>query len=415
MIQLKPSTLALLAAVTAVLIGYVALEFAFPVMLKKENLLDFDIFHLVSTMIAEGNLRAAYAVDTFLPRQAELPGFSGWEMFWSYPPFFNLVVAPLSLLPAATSYMLFMVVTLGFYVWVVRALAGPAFHTILVLFLPLTLLIIRSGQNSFLTGGLIGLACVLALRQSRWSGVPLGLMAIKPHLALGVGIWALLDRRWGMAAQSFAVIGIFAALATLLFGTGVWAAALGGISETADALQEGRFPLFRMTTLYAFGLSLGFGHALALSLHVTGVAAAVGALDLLSRVKLPPRVLMGAGVFVSALISPYNYDYDLAMLAAAACLLFDMVMRHASKAEQYTIAAVILIIGTYGLSLTAIVDLIINDDLAQPVSISGPVLFAGGIVLFRVVWRSRDAAQASPHLKPPVAKAVFNPTQFRSG
>ena len=401
MIQLKPATLAVMAAIIATLIGYVALEFAFPVLLGKENLLDFDIFHLVSTMIAEGNLPAAYAVETFMLRQAELPGFTGWDMFWSYPPFFNLVVAPLSLLPAAPSYILFMVLTLGFYVWVVKALAGPAFHTILILFLPLALLIIRSGQNSFLTGGLIGLTCVLALRQSRWSGVPLGLMAIKPHLALGVGIWSLLDRRWGMAVQSFAVIGLFAALTTLVFGTGIWATALGGISETADALQDGRFPLFRMTSLYAFGLSFGFGHALALSLHVAGIASALGALVLLSRAKLPPRVLMGAGVVVSALISPYNYDYDLAMLAAAACLLIDTVMRHASKAEQYTIAATILIIGTYGLSLTAIVDLLINDEFAQPVSVSGPVLFAGGIVLFRVVWRSRNAAQATPNLRVP--------------
>ncbi len=410
MIQLKPATLAVVAAVTAALIGYVALEFALPVLLGKENLLDFDIFHLVSTMIAEGNLSAAYAVETFMLRQADLPGFTGFDMFWSYPPFFDLVVAPLSLLPVAPSYILFMVVTLAFYVWVVRTLAGPAFHTILVLFLPLTLLIIRSGQNSFLTGGLIGLTCVLALRRSHWSGVPLGLMAIKPHLALGVGLWSLLDRRWGMAVQSFAVIGIFAALATLVFGTGVWAAALGGMAETADALHDGRFPLFRMTSLYAFGLSVGFGHAAALSLHVTGVAAALGALVLLSRAKLPPRVLMGAGVVVSALISPYNYDYDLAMLAAAACLLIDTVMRHASKAEQYTIAAVILIIGTYGFSLTAIVDFLINDDFVQPVSLSGPMLFIGGIVVFRVVWRSRDVAQAAPHAHPSTAKAGFNPT-----
>ncbi len=401
MIQLKLSTLVLVAAVTAVLIGYVTLEYAYPVTLEKEHLLDFDIFHLVSTMIAEGNLPAAYALETFLPRQAKMPGFTGWEMFWSYPPFFNLVIAPLSLLPIPTSYMLFMVVTLIFYVWVVRALAGPAFHTILVLFLPLTLLIIRSGQNSFLTGGLIGLTCVLALRQSRWSGVPLGLMAIKPHLALGVGIWSLLDRRWGMAAQSFAVIGVFALLATLVFGTGIWATSLAGISETADVLREGRFAMYRMTSLYAFGLAFGFGHVAALALHMAGVAAALGSLVLLSRTKLPPGVFMGAGVFVSALISPYNYDYDLAMLAAAACLLFDTVTRHASKAEQYTIAAMILIIGTYGFSLTAVTDLIISDDTAPPISVLGPVLFAGGIVLFRVVLRSRHSAMASPQLETP--------------
>ncbi|NUH65528.1 DUF2029 domain-containing protein [Sulfitobacter sp. S0837] len=104
--------------------------------------------------------------------------------------------------------------------------------------MPLILLIIRSGQNSFLTGGLIGLTCMLVLRNSRWSGVPLGLMAIKPHLALGVGFWALLDRRWVMAAQSFAVIGLFGGLATLMFGTEVWAAAFGGIAETAQALSS---------------------------------------------------------------------------------------------------------------------------------------------------------------------------------
>ncbi|MCF7700252.1 glycosyltransferase family 87 protein [Loktanella sp. M215] len=408
MIQLRPVTLALLAAVTAALIGFVALETVFPVVLKKKVLLDFDVFHLVSTMIAEGNLRAAYAVDTFLPRLTKVPGFNGSEMLWSYPPFFDLVVAPLSLLPAAPSYIVFMVMTLGFYVWVVRALAGPAFHMILVLFLPLTLLIIRSGQNSFLTGGLIGLTCVLALRRSHWSGVPLGLMAIKPHLALGVGIWSLLDRRWGMAVQSFAVIGIFAALATLVFGTGVWAAALGGMAETADALHDGRFPLFRMTSLYAFGLSVGFGHAAALSLHVTGVAAAIAALILLSRANLSPRVLMGAGVFVSALVSPYNYDYDLAMLAAAACLLIDAVMRHGSKTERYTIAAAILIIATYWFFMTIVFGIIVSfglivvdEDTPQRVSLSGPVLFASGIILFRVIWRSRNDVQAAQHLKHP--------------
>lgn len=398
MIHLKPLTLAGVAAIFGVLIGYVAAELAFPLAMEKDRLLDFDIFHLVSTMIAEDSLQAAYAEESFLPRQAEVPGFTGWTMFWSYPPFFNLVVAPLSLLPIAPSYALFMAVTLGFYAWVIRALAGPAFHTILVLFLPLILLIIRSGQNSFLTGGLIALTCLLVLRKSRWSGVSLGMMAIKPHLALGVGFWSLLDRRWTMAVQSFAVIGLFAGLATLVFGPGVWAAAFGGIAETANALRDGRFPLFRMTSLYAFALSFGFEHAVAMALHVIGVIAAVGALVLLSFAKLPPRALMGAGVVVSALISPYNYDYDLAMLAAAACLLWDTVTRHAGKAEQYTIAAVIFLVGTYGASLAAVVPLVTGDATTRPVSILGPVLFVGAIALFRVLWRSRAAAQNAPQL-----------------
>ncbi|SEM90579.1 Protein of unknown function [Loktanella fryxellensis] len=396
MIQLKPRTRALLACIPLILIAYVAVEFAHPVLLDKRHLLDFDIFYLVSTMIAEGNLHAAYALETFLPRQAAQPGFTGHPMFWSYPPFFNLVVAPLALLPAALSYALFMTATLGLYVWVIRRLAGPAFQTVIVLFLPLILLILRSGQNSFLTGSLIGLTCILALRHSRWAGVPLGLMAIKPHLALGVGLWSLLDRRWGLALQSFAVIGVFGAVATLVFGPGVWSASLGGIAETTDAFRDGSFPLFRMTSLYAFATSFGAGRDAALALHVTGIAAAVAGLAVLSRAGLPPGVLMGAGVVVSALISPYNYDYDLAMLGVAACLLAGTVQRHASCTERLALAAVVLILGSYGTALTAVADLVLKMDVMRPVSLLGPVIFVGATIIFRVVWRSRPHTQTLP-------------------
>ena len=417
MIQLKPSTLALLAAIVGTLTGYIALELAFPVTIGKERLLDFDVFHLVSTMIAEGNLIDAYAIETFLPRQAEVPGFNDGEMLWSYPPFFSLVVAPLSLLPTVPSYLVFMTATLVFYVRVVRTLAGPAFHTVLVLFLPLAMLIIIAGQNSFLTGGLIGLTCVLAQRRSRWSGVPLGLMAIKPHLALGLGLWSLLDRRWGMAVQSFAVIGLFGALATLAFGTGVWTATLDSMAATAKALHQGRFPLFRMTSLYAFGLSVGWGDTVALSLHVAGVVAAVAGLVLLVRAQLPPRVVMGAGVFVSALISPYNYDYDLAMLAAAACLLTETVAQHASRAERGTIAVAILIVSSYWFVMTTGFDVAVRvgliaapDGPVKHASPLGPILFLGGVVLFRVIWRSRETPQAVPSVATAPMKAGLTPT-----
>jgi len=388
-IHLKTSTLVVIVLVVAALIGYVALAFAYPVALDKEHLLDFDIFYLVSTMIGEGNLAEAYAPVSFLPRQSLVAGFDGTEMFWSYPPHFNLIVAPLSALPISVSYTLFMAVTLVFYVLVIRALAGPSFHTVVVLFLPLVLLIIKSGQNSFITGGLIGLTCLLALRQSRWAGLPLGLMIIKPHLALGVGIWSLLDRRWWLAAFSLIVVAGVSVIATLAFGQGVWKTSFTAIAGTADVLREGRFPLFRMTSIYASALSFGAGHLVAMILHVSSVLAALGALVALSRAKLPTEVFLGAGVVVSGLISPYNYDYDLAMLAAAACLLFETIRQYASAKEKAVLVAVTLAIGGHGLAITVILDKVLNDKSAAPISVLGPILFASGIVLFRVIWRSR--------------------------
>jgi hypothetical protein len=363
---------------------------AFPITFEKTGLTDFNIFYLVSTMIKEGQLSAAYVSETFLLRQADVPGYDGSEMFWSYPPHFNLVVAPLSSLPLAVSYFLFTLITLIFYTSAIRALAGPAFQTIIVLFLPLVFMIILSGQNSFLTGGLIIWTCVLAKKHSRGAGFPLGLMAIKPHLALGFGIWALLDRRWWMAMFSLIVVALVSILATFVFGLDVWSYSIGAIADAGHVLSEGRYPLFRMTSLYAFAISLGIGHSLALSLHLVGVVTSLIVLVVLSRVKLPQNVFMGSGVFVSGLISPYNYDYDLAMLAASACLLISTVRHYASKLEKFVIISGVILIGTYGFLLKAITLYIMNTEATPSISLQGPVLFAGGFVLLRIVWRSRN-------------------------
>ena len=72
-------------------------------------------------------------------------------------------------------------------------------------------------------------------------------------------------------------------------------------------------------------------------------------------------------------------------------MLFDTVASHASKVERFIIAGVILIVGTYGFALTAVVAVIINDETAAPVSLLGPVLLSGGIVLFRILWRSKTS------------------------
>jgi hypothetical protein len=376
--------------VVLALIGYTAGTLMYPSFLGKENLSDFDVFHLVSTMISEGNLKAAYDADALNTRLAQIPGARDDEvMFWSYPPHFNLFILPLQLLQLAVSYFVFMVVTLAFYVFVIRALSGPAFHTVAVLFLPLVMVIIRGGQNAFLTGGLIGLTCLLALRKSRWSGLPLGLMAIKPHLALGVGIWSLLDRRWGLAALSLTVVAMLSLLATIVFGTDIWSTSLEAIGGTTEVLRDRRYPLFRMTSIYAFALSFGIDHHFAMLLHVAGVIVALGALITLGLAKLPSQVFMGAGVFASALISPDNSDYDLAMLAAASCLLFDTVAHHASKIEKYIVATVIVSIGIYGVAIQAVVKLFTSDPAAFWISLLGPMLFVAGIILFRVIWRSR--------------------------
>ncbi|MCX7560914.1 glycosyltransferase family 87 protein [Sulfitobacter sp. F26204] len=387
-INLKPTTMLALCIAAAALVLYVAFQIAFPVETGKANLIDFDIFHLAGTMIGEGNLAAAYDIPQFLARLETLPGHDGAAMFWSYPPPYNLVVAPLAWLPAWLSYILFIGASLAAYVAILRRLAGPDFHLVLLLMLPLMALCIRTGQNSFITGALVGLTCVYGLRSSVWAGVPLGLMVIKPHLALGLGMWSLLDRKWSIAAVSLTVVALICALATLVLGTEVWPQSLTAIRETGEILRDGNFALYRMTSFYVFGVTVGLEDQTALVLHLIVACAAVAVLAVLCFSTLPPAVKIGAGVYVSAMISPYNYDYDLAMLGMAMALLMPTVRRFAKPLEAKLLLAGVLVVSAHGLLTTVI--LRAADIRSLPVSLLGPVLLLMGIMLTVIALRERS-------------------------
>ncbi|WP_141246481.1 glycosyltransferase family 87 protein [Actibacterium ureilyticum] len=389
MITLRPITLLLLCVAAAVLAGDIAFELARPVQAGKSVLIDFDAFYLVGQMIGEGQLQGAYDPAVFDARQQALVGY-GEPLIWSYPPPFNLVVAPFAQAPNWLSYLLFMGGTLAAYLWILRAIAGPQFHATLVLCLALFPIVIRSGQNSFLTGGLIGLACLLALRRSVWAGVPLGLMVIKPHLALGVGLWSVLDRRWGMVAVAFAVSLLACGVATLAYGPAAWGWFIDAAAATQDFLRAGQYPLFRMTSVFAFGLSAGLGPTLAMVLHLCSAAAAIALLIAVQVSGAGLRRRIGAAVFVSALISPYNYDYDLAMLAFSLALLMPAIAARNTRLERGAILIGMWVVGFYGVAVSLGMDRGVLGTDWRGISICGPVLVLTGLVILRGALRARS-------------------------
>lgn len=377
---LRPATMLGLLVCALALIAYVALEFAAPGALEKSKLLDFDAFHLASVMMAEGNLTAAYDIPTFTERQSTLPGFDGTQLLWSYPPTFDLVIAPLGYLPAWIGYAAFMTGTLALFLWVMHRLDPGAFQMTLILFLPLITLIIRGGQNSLLMASLMGLTCLLALREHRSAGVPLGLMAIKPHLAIGFGIWALINQRWRLAATSLITVALFCGLSYAVLGAEAWTAFLDGVSATGDAFQNNTFTIFRMSSAYAFGLSMGFGHSLALALHGGVVLTALVLFIALLRQGISARDSLGLGVLLSALLSPYNYDYDLAILTVAAALLYPTVQSYAARWEQMFIVAAAWFIGFYGIAITTVIELVSPTSNGNPPALIGLGLVGIGAI-----------------------------------
>lgn len=402
-IRLAPRTLRLLAVVAALLILSVAAVTTWPLTFGKDHLNDFDVFHLVSGLIRSGDLATAYTPDAFVALQQHLPYNEGGPMYWSYPPPFNLVVAPLGLLPIGVGYALFMGATLALYVAMLRRLAGPRFHSLLLLMAPLMGLIISCGQNSFLTGGLLGLACILLLEGRRSGGVPLGLMIIKPHLALGLGLALLLRRAWwGAAAVALLTVALAVLVSALVLGPESWVQFRHGIAATGELLTGGAFLGFRMSSVYAFLATLGVPPATAMAIQLGAAALAVAALVALRLAGRDERVLLGFGLAAGAAFSPYLYDYDLTLLGIAGAVLAAPLAERARPWEMTALALGLFVVGLYGLIANIVVTMApealprIGDT---PIALIAPALVAMGALAFTVLRREsapQPALAASP-------------------
>ncbi|MDH3262780.1 MAG: DUF2029 domain-containing protein [Paracoccaceae bacterium] len=286
----------------------------------RDGLLDFDAFYVAGKMFWEGNLADAYSARAMFEAQRQFSGSDGF-MPWTYPPQFDLVVAGLALLPRGVAYLLFGGLSLMAYLWVMRRLAGAYFYPVLLMIAPALQINMKSGQNGFLTGALVGAFCLLMLRRRASAGLPLGLMVIKPHLALGLGVSVLAARRWGVVAWSAAVVILTSALATLVFGVEIWAAFLNGAAEASAFLEQGEYQLHRMTSLFAALETLGVPTEVALPIHgALAVAACAGVAYAAVRLSDPRRAIAVA-LFGTLLVSPYNYDYDLTLLGVALALI----------------------------------------------------------------------------------------------
>jgi Glycosyltransferase family 87 len=278
--------------------------------LGPHPLVDFDAFYLVGQMVWRGEIEKAYYFATMAQAQKDFTGSQSF-MSWTYPPQFDLLVALLALLPLGVAYSLFTAGTLVAYLMTLRRLGGESFAPVLIVLFPAICITIACGQNGFLTATLIGLTCLGFQRRRALAGLPLGLMIIKPHLAIAFAVYTLVTRRWSTALVAIATVVTTSALATILLGPEVWLAFLGGMREARIFLEHGYYPLFRMISPYAALHSFGFPAMIAIAAQVLVAAFSLSVVCLAVYRRLEFRQSLGLTAIASLLISPYAYDYDL--------------------------------------------------------------------------------------------------------
>jgi len=316
------------------------------------KLVDFDDFYIAGQLVWRGAIGQAYHFVTMLQLQKS---FSGTDSFmpWTYPPQFDLLVALLALLPMGLAYSVFTIGTLAAYLATLKRIAAENFVPVLILLVPLIIITAGIGQNGFLTGTLIGLTC-LGLQTGRSiAGLPLGLMIIKPHLAVAFAVYTLVNRRWGTALVAAATVAATSALATVLLGPAVWTDFLDGVKEARIFLEHGFYPLFRMVSVYAVIRSLGLPAPIASTAQILIAILALGMVVLATR-RFSPRQALGVTAIATLLISPYAYDYDLLILGIGLGLLLADLVSLGTDRERLALYASSLFIGIFSIVQTVI-------------------------------------------------------------
>ena len=177
------------------------------------------------------------------------------------------------------------------------------------------------GQNAFLTAGLVILAFANLYSRPVLAGILIGLLVIKPQMAVLLPLLMICGRHW----QAFLAAAITATLVCLLstwsIGLDAWPAFFQSLSDAREYLETGKLRWGQMISIFADVKQLGGSTTLAYSLHIAwaGMLLALCAFTWLRTRDLALR----ATTFVLATLhfSPYMYDYELVWMALPLILL----------------------------------------------------------------------------------------------
>lgn len=299
--------------------------------------IDFAVFWSASYLALSEGAVHAYDVARHLDVMAAhgpLGADSTAVLPWLYPPTFLLVVLPLAALPLAFSYVLFVMAGAYAYLRTIGGLVGAGSllrHGLWlpVLASPAVLISVILGQNSLLTASLIGAAVCLMGRRPVLAGVLIGLLAIKPQLALLVPVALIAGRHLRTLASAAATAVIFGAASVAICGWETIPAFLRSVAWARANLVEGTPQgWYGMPSVLAAAQLAGLGASAAYAVQaLAAVAAAAAVAYVWSRTREAPLcvAVLAAGALLA---TPYVRHYELTWMGIAAAGLVGDGIRH---------------------------------------------------------------------------------------
>jgi hypothetical protein len=291
---------------------------------------DFNTFYAVSLLMRDMPVAGAFDGATMhayelIAAQAAYGGALSAEVLatiplfpWMYPPLILPLLAPLALLPYALAQLALTLSSLALFLLAARrAIPDGKVAMLVALAFPATLLTLVFGQTGFLIGGLFGLGLMSLERRPWLAGLCFGLMTVKPHLGLLIPLALVLGGQWRAIAGAMLTLALLGVLTVALWGVAPWQAFLGGTGMPLQLMDSRSVPWTLMPTAYA-GLRLA-GASTGLAYAAQGLAVLIAVVSVAWAWLRPGPLPLRAAVLVlaSTLANPFDYVYDLPVLALA--------------------------------------------------------------------------------------------------
>ena len=293
---------------------------------------DFVNVYSSGTLVLRGRLDILYDVEAY--RAFQLGLFDGGLQHhnYSYPPVSLLYTWLFALLPYPVAWVGWLTLTGALFASAARPLLrGAGLPGWLALLAPASLVNLWAGHYGFLIGALWLVAWRLLPRRPALSGVLIGLMVVKPHLAVLAPIVLLWRREWIAFAAAAATTAGLVGLSAAIFGTELWLTYLNETAMMQAAMVDdvGAFFLMMMPTLTPSLAIFGVP-----TLAAIAVQAAVAIAAVVTVLRYLPSDSEGAGLAAATatfLVLPYAFAYDMTVAGLAGLVLFRRSLEDESR------------------------------------------------------------------------------------
>jgi hypothetical protein len=270
--------------------------------------IDFISFWSAGRLVLGGHPSAAYDIHAHRLMEQSIVPHVGLIPF-PYPPPFLAIVTPFALPSFEIGFILWVSVTAAFYAFAASRVAplNYAFGN------APTCIGWMIGQTGFLICGIFMLGLSLISTAPFAAGAVLGLLLLKPQLAVLLPVAMLAGREWRAIAGAVVSTTITLGMGLTLFGWSAYLAFWNILPTYVEFMRDSRLPWYELASVFEFARSAGVPQGAALAAHVVIAAAATALTARAWWLRLDERVPILAAA--TMLISPYVFTYDCLLIA----------------------------------------------------------------------------------------------------